>query len=361
MHSTVFQLFPGRRPGRKRCPLPEILNPNFHSENSADRNKQSILVVTVLGLIVLCIHLYLVNSTPGTPKQIPQAQPQPKQKSDAPGVAVRDSRGHSFAHLRAVSSQASIPAPAAKNNATGQPLEPPIQFGWLTFLAKPLYLALRFLYGHGIGNWGWAIIILTLIFNLVMFWPRMLSMKSSLRTMRLQPKVETIKRRYAHLKINDPKRAAMNTELMALYKDGGASMYGGCLPMLLQMPLFFAYFRVLQNAAELRQARWFWLTDLSAPDPLHILPILIILTMCLTQFITPSPGMDPAQRRLFAFVMPAIMGFTLWRYASGLALYWATGNLINLVVQLGINRTSMGREMHALAAKRADTNTNERE
>jgi YidC/Oxa1 family membrane protein insertase len=155
--------------------------------------------------------------------------------------------------------------------------------------------------------------------------------------------------------MNDPKRTGMNAELMALYKDEGATIYGGCLPILLQIPLFVAYFRVLQHASELHQAHWFWITDLSSPDPLHILPIFIIITMCLTQFITPSPGMDPTQRRLFAFVTPVVMGFTLWRYASGLALYWATGNLVNLLVQLGINRTTTGREMQALSAKRTDS------
>ena len=92
-------------------------------------------------------------------------------------------------------------------------------------------------------------------------------MKSSLKMMRIQPKVDAIKKRYAHLKVNDPKRAEMNTEMMALYKTEGVNMYGGCLPMLLQMPLFFAYFRVLQNAVELRQAHWFWLTDLSQARP----------------------------------------------------------------------------------------------
>ena len=107
--------------------------------------------------------------------------------------------------------------------------------------------------------------------------------------MRIQPKVDAIKKRYAHLKMNDPKRAEMNTEMMALYKTEGVNMYGGCLPMLVQMPLFFAYFRVLQNAVELRQAHWFWLPDLSQPDPTHVLPILIIITMFLTQYITPSP------------------------------------------------------------------------
>jgi YidC/Oxa1 family membrane protein insertase len=225
----------------------------------------------------------------------------------------------------------------------------------LTVIAKPLYLALRLVYEHGIGNWGWAIIVLTAIFNLLMLWPRMMSMKSSLRTARLQPKVDAVKKRYANLTVNDPKRTAMNSELMALYKEEGASIYGGCLPLLLQIPLFVAYFRVLQNAVELRQAHWFWLTDLSSPDPLHILPIFIIITMCLTQFITPSPGMDPTQRRLFALVTPVVMGFTLWRYASGLALYWATGNLVNLFIQLGVNRTRVGKEMQALSAKRTDT------
>jgi YidC/Oxa1 family membrane protein insertase len=123
--------------------------------------------------------------------------------------------------------------------------------------------------------------------------------------------------------------------------------------MLPQIPLFFAYFRVLQNAVELRQAHWFWLTDLSAPDPKYILPILIILTMFLTQYITPSPGMDANQRRMMAIMMPLFMGFILLHYASGLALYWGTSNLINLALQLAVNQSSMGKEMLAIAAKRA--------
>jgi YidC/Oxa1 family membrane protein insertase len=178
-------------------------------------------------------------------------------------------------------------------------------------------------------------------------------MKSSLKMMRIQPKVEALKQRYAHLKMNDPKKAEMNTEMMALYKTEGVNMYGSCLPMLIQMPLFFAYFRVLQNTVELRHAQWLWLKDLAAPDPTYVLPILIIITMFLTQYITPSPGMDPAQRRMMAFMMPVMFGFMLWHYASGLALYWGTGNIINLAIQLGINQSSMGKEMHAIAAKRA--------
>ena len=198
-----------------------------------------------------------------------------------------------------------IHAIGADGKPTGQSLEPLIQFGWLTIIAKPLYLALRFLHAqHGVHNWGWAIIIVTVIFNLLMLPTRFMMMKSSLKMMRIQPKVEALKKRYAHLKATDPKRAEMNTEMMALYKTEGVNMYGSCLPMLLQMPLFFAYYRVLLNAVELRQAHWFWLTDLSSPDPLHILPILIIISMFLVQFLTPSPGMDPNQRRMMAIMMP---------------------------------------------------------
>jgi YidC/Oxa1 family membrane protein insertase len=239
---------------------------------------------------------------------------------------------------------------------TGQSLQPLIQYGWMTIIAKPLYLALRYLrelMGPGAYNWGWAIIIVTVIFNLVMLPTRFMMMKSSLKMMRIQPKVEALKKRYAHLKVNDPKRAEMNAEMMQLYKAEGVNMYGGCLPLLLQMPLFFAYYRVLLNAVELRQAHWFWLTDLSSPDPLHILPILIIVSMFLVQFITPSPGMDPTQRRMMAIMMPIIMGFTLWHFASGLALYWVTGNLINLGIQVGINQSKIGKEMHEIAARRA--------
>ena len=115
--------------------------------------------------------------------------------------------------------------------------------------------------------------------------------------------------------------------------------------MLLQSPLLFAYASVLRNAIELRKAHWFWIADLSLPDPLHVLPLLIIVTMALTQFITPAPTMDPTQRRVLAFVMPAVMGLTLWHYAAGLGLYWVTGNVVNLTIQLAINRSKMGKEM----------------
>ncbi|UWZ83056.1 YidC/Oxa1 family membrane protein insertase [Occallatibacter riparius] len=225
-------------------------------------------------------------------------------------------------------------------------------FGWLRFLATPLYLALRLIYSHAIANWGWAIILLTVAFNLVLLWPRLLAVKSSLKVMRVQPKLDAIRKQYAGLKLNDPRRAEMNAEMTAIYKAEGANMYGGCLPALLQMPLLFACYRVLQHAPELRHAAWLWLPDLAAPDPLHILPLVIIASMFLTQWITPMPGADPSQRRILAVVMPLIMGFTLWHYASGLSLYWATGNLIGLAFQLAVNRSPIGKQMRAIQRAR---------
>ena len=280
-----------------------------------------------------------------------------KKPADVIGLAVGDTSGDTKLRLYVGPKQMDIVSSIHTMGDDGRPngptLRPLIHFGWFTIIAEPLFYVLRFMFGHGIPNWGWDIIILTVIFNALMLPTRVMMMKSSLKMMRIQPKVEALKRKYAHLKATDPKRAEMNTEMMALYKTEGVNMYGGCLPMLIQMPLFFAYFEMLQNTVELRQAHWLWLPDLSAPDPTHVLPILIIVTMFLTQFITPSPGMDPNQRRMMAIMMPIIFGFTLWHYASGLALYWGTGNIINLGIQLAINQSHIGKEMHALAAKRA--------
>jgi YidC/Oxa1 family membrane protein insertase len=276
------------------------------------------------------------------------------------GLAVGDISGDTSLRLFVGPKQMdllkSIHSTGSGGKLDGPTLEPLIEFGWLTIIAKPLYFALRFLrdsLGHGAYNWGWAIIIFTAVFNLLMLPTRISMMKQSLKMQRIQPKLDAIKNRYKHLKMNDPKRADMNAEMMALHKAEGVNPVGGCLPMLLQLPLFSAYYYVLARAVELRQAGWFWLRDLSAADPYYILPGIIILTMFLTQYITPSPGMDPAQRRMMAIVMPIFMGFMFGHLASGLALYMSTSGVINMVMQIAINQSNMGKEMHAHAARRA--------
>ncbi len=291
----------------------------------------------------------------------PSDQNSRKSSVDVVGLAVGNTSGNTrlrlFAGPKETELLKSIHAIGTDGKADGPGLESLIQFGsWLGVIAKPLYYALRFLrnfIGAGAYSWGWAIILFTAVFNIAFIPLRFMMMKSSLKMMRIQPKVDAIRKRYSNLKMNDPKKNEMNTEVMALYKEEGVNMYGSCLPMLPQLPLFYGFFRVLYNAVELRQSHWFWLPDLSQPDPTHILPLLIIVSMFLTQYITPSPGMDPMQRRMMAFIMPIFMGSFLWHYASGLALYWATGNVLNLALQLFINQSSYGKEMHAIAARRA--------
>jgi YidC/Oxa1 family membrane protein insertase len=141
--------------------------------------------------------------------------------------------------------------------------------------------------------------------------------------------------------------------MFALQKAEGVNMFGGCLPMLISYPLLYGFYRVLENVIELRQAHWLWLHDLSAPDPTYILPVLVVLSLFLMQYITPSPGMDPSQQKVMAFAMPAVFGFMVLHYGAGLSLYWAGSNFISMIQQMVINRTSMGREMRELALKRA--------
>ncbi|MGB9029596.1 MAG: membrane protein insertase YidC [Acidobacteriaceae bacterium] len=239
------------------------------------------------------------------------------------------------------------------HTASGENLEHVVSFGWWGWIAKPMLLVLRFFVTHGIPNWGWAILVLTLILNLAMLPTRFMMMKSSLKMQRIQPQIEAIKAKYSKYKTTDPRRQDMNKEMFDLQKKEGVNMFGGCLPMLLQYPLLFGFYRMLMYAIELRQAHWLWLPDLSAPDVLHVLPIFVILSMFLSQFFTPSPGMDQSQQRMMAFMMPAVFGVMMWNIGSGVALYWAGSNLLGVAQQLVMNRTSMGREMRAIAAKRA--------
>jgi YidC/Oxa1 family membrane protein insertase len=128
---------------------------------------------------------------------------------------------------------------------------------------------------------------------------------------------------------------------------------GGCLPMLVQMPFLFAFWTMLNATVELRHAHWLWIRDLSAPDPYHIFPVLIVVSTWLMQKMTPTPGMDPAQARMMNLMMPVMLGFFSWNYAAGISLYWLLGTIISIVMQVVLNNTALGREMKAVAEKRA--------
>jgi YidC/Oxa1 family membrane protein insertase len=258
-----------------------------------------------------------------------------------------------FAGPKVISVLSSVKATAANGTETGPNLEPILNFGWFGWVAKPLFLVLRFTYDHIVANWGWSILLLTLIINLAMLPTRITMMKSALKMQRIQPEMQQIKEKYKKYKATDPRRQDMNKEIMDLQRREGVNMFGGCLPMLIQYPLLYGFYEMLVNAIELRHAGWLWLHDLAAPDPLHILPIFVIVTMFTTSYLSPSPGVDQAQQRMMAFMMPVMFGFMMWTFASGVALYWAGGNLITTGMQLIMNRTGMGKQMRDIAAKRA--------
>ena len=228
-----------------------------------------------------------------------------------------------------------------------------VDFGWLGLIARPLFLWLKWTYHYVFHNWGWAIVIQTLIINLALLPLRISQMKSMLKMQRLQPQMKAIQEKYKKYSMRDPRKQAMNEEVAALYKKEGVNPAGGCLPLLIQMPFLFAYYRMLGVALDLRHAPWLWVRDLSSPDPWHILPIAVIITMLFMQRMTPQTGMDPAQQRMMNIFMPVMLGFISWNLAAGLCLYWSVGNLIGVVQQVIMNRTTLGREMREMMEKRA--------
>ena len=245
-------------------------------------------------------------------------------------------------------------APAARASAEGPNLEDLVNFGeYLGFIAKPLFLWLKWTHDHWVANWGWSIVILTLIINIAMFPLKWSSMKSSLKMAKLAPQIKSIQEKYKKYKLADPRRQEMNQEISALYKKEGANPVGGCIPMALQMPFLFAFYRMLGVVVELRHAPFLWMHDLSAADPYHILPIAIIITMYVLQRMTPAGGMDPVQQKMMAVTMPVFLGVISWSLSAGLCVYWVLGNVIGVAQQMVVNRTKFGREMREHMEKQA--------
>ncbi|MBZ5551808.1 MAG: membrane protein insertase YidC [Acidobacteriia bacterium] len=218
-------------------------------------------------------------------------------------------------------------------------LESLVDFGWFGIIGKPLFLALRWIYGY-CKNYGLAVILLTIVINMAIFPLRWKSMVSAQRMQKLQPKIKAIQERYKKYKVNDPKKQEMNQEMMALYKEHGVNPLGGCLPILLQMPILIAFYNVLTVAIDLRQVSFLWIPDLSQYDKTFVLVIIMVVTQFLMQKLTPTPSADPAQAKLF-MLMPLVFGFMFAKVASGLVLYWLTGNVIGIIQQLYLNKHGM--------------------
>lgn len=212
----------------------------------------------------------------------------------------------------------------------GMDLERAVDFGFWAPIVKTLFLALHWMYRYT-TNYGWAIVVLTFLIKLI-FTPFMQKSFASQKKMQaMQPEMKQIQDKYAKLKNDDPRKAQMNTEIMALHKRYGVNPLGGCLPMVVQMPVLIGFYRLLSSAIELRHAPFMlWLTDLSKPDPYYVTPVLMGASMMIQQRMTPVS--DPMQKNMM-FIMPIMFTFMSFKLQSGLVLYWLLSNLLGLLHQ----------------------------
>ncbi len=238
-------------------------------------------------------------------------------------------------------------------------LERAVDLGFFSLLARPLLLGLRWIHDNVVSNYGWAIILMTVLIRLLLFPLTHKSFVSMQKMQELNPKMQAIRTKWRS-KLKDKQgrpnaeaQRKMNEEIMALYKAEGVNPAGGCLPMILQIPVLFAFYNLLSAAIELRHAPWlFWIDDLSAPDPFYVLPIVMGASQFFQQKLTPSAA-DPMQRRIFA-LMPIFFTILFLGFPSGLVLYWLTNNILGIGQQVGYKRWKE-RAAAAPAAKGAET------
>jgi len=211
-----------------------------------------------------------------------------------------------------------------------------INFGIFAWLAVPLLQALNGVNAY-LNNYGWSIIALTVLINLAIFPLRHKSFVSMRKMQALQPEIKALQERYGKLKATDPDKQKMNTEMMQLYRDRGVNPASGCPPILLTMPLLFAFYSLLSAAIELRGAPFmWWIKDLAVHDPLYVTPILMGITMVVQQKMTPMQG-DPVQQKMMMFMPIVFTGMFLWA-PSGLVIYWFVSNLLAIGQQYATNR-----------------------
>jgi YidC/Oxa1 family membrane protein insertase len=224
-------------------------------------------------------------------------------------------------------------------------LEQVVDFGWLSVLAKPLFLVVNWFNDAFVHNFGWSIVVVTFVINLALFPLKLSNMKSMRKMQALKPQIDAINSKYKNLKMTDPKKADQNQEIMDLYKKHSVNPMGGCFPMLLQLPFFFAFYKVFTVSVEMRGASWLWVTDLSQPEhlPIKLLPIAMIASQFLMQNMTPQANMDPNQARMMKF-MPLIFGFMFYQFPSGLVLYYLTSNLVSMGQQWFFNHTDIAQQ-----------------
>jgi YidC/Oxa1 family membrane protein insertase len=298
--------------------------------------------------------LVVLRNSVDIPKDLKKPDPKETQKVEVLGAAVGNLHGPTTERLfvgpKSLKAVEEVPVPGIAGHADLRDL---VNFGFFGPIARPLFLWLRWTHEHVVDNWGWAIVLQTFIISVALLPLRISSMKSALKMQKIQPQMNAIKDKYKKYGMRDPRRQDMNVEIGALMKAEGVNPVGGCLPMVIQMPFLFAYYSMLQAALDLRHASWLWIGDLSSADPHYILPIALVLSMVITQRMTPQAGMDPQQQKMMNLVMPVMMGFIFFNLAAGVTLYYMESNLVSIVQQVVLNRTGLGREMREMALKRA--------
>jgi YidC/Oxa1 family membrane protein insertase len=219
------------------------------------------------------------------------------------------------------------------------PLQSLVNFGFLEFIAEPLFHGMKWLHKY-IPNWGWTIVVLTLVINMLLFPLRISSYKTTLKMQRVAPEIKAIQERYKKYKLNDPKKQEMNKEVMAIYSREGINPVGGCFQMFLQMPIWFGLNSALRGAIELRHAHWLWISDLASKDPFYVLPVVVGVSMYLVSKMTPMTATDPQQQQMMK-IMPIMFAgsFIIFPFSSGLALYILTSSLVGIAQQWYLNRT----------------------
>lgn len=221
-----------------------------------------------------------------------------------------------------------------------------VNFGFFGSIAEVLLIMIRWIHQY-IPNWGFAIIVLTFIIKLIFFPLTYSSTKSMAKMQEIQPKLKALRNKYKNAKRDIGQRRAMNEEMMALYKEHGINPAGGCLPMLIQIPVFWGLFRMLVVAVEFRHSPFaLWIKDLSLKDPTYVTPILMGITQYISQKMTPTAG-DPTQRRMM-LIMPVVMTIFFMNFQSGLVLYWLTSNVLQIGQQYIMNKMMLNkkRESH---------------
>ena len=215
----------------------------------------------------------------------------------------------------------------------------------MSILAKPLFLVVNWFNDAFVHNFGWSIVLVTIVINFILFPLKLSNMKSMRKMQALKPQIDAINAKYKSLKMTDPKKQEQQQETMDLYKKNGVNPMGGCVPMLIQLPFFFAFYRVFTVSVEMRGATWLWVTDLSQPEHLaiKILPLVMIASQFLMQKMTPQANVDPSQQKMMMF-MPLVFGYMFYWFPSGLVLYYLTSNLVSMGQQWFFNHTEAAQE-----------------